>query len=143
VKLRVADVSVVAETLRVETVPGGVAGGAVTVKEAVPFCPPLLAVIVTGPPATTAETSPVPDTVAIAGLLDVQVTVRPVRMLFDASRTVAVNCVPPAPAFAEALAGLTVTVATGVSVVVPLATLERAPNTAFTFSVPRNAIAWN
>ena len=40
---------------------------------------------------------------------------------------------------------MTVTEATGADdvAVVPLTTFESAPNTAFTFSVPRKAMSWN
>src|SRR2546428_13627300 len=49
------------------------------------------------------------------------------------------------PAGGGAGAGLTVTEATGAlePTVVPLAPLERAPNTTFAFRVPRNATSWN
>jgi hypothetical protein len=42
----------------------------VTVICAVALCPSLVAVIVTGPPGITPETTPVDDTDAIATLLD-------------------------------------------------------------------------
>src|SRR5437764_13288108 len=57
-------------------VPGGV-----TVIADVPLRPSLVAVIVTGPPAATPLTSPLPFTLAIALLLDCQVMTRPVNGL--------------------------------------------------------------
>ena len=61
-----------------------------------------------------------------------------------ASITVTVSCAVW-PTLTVADAGLTVTDATGAAeaVVVPLATLESPPNTAFWFSVPRNATSSN
>src|SRR6266540_1628459 len=119
-------------------------GSAVTVRVAVPRCSSAVAVIV-AVPATSPVVSPLPDTVATVGLLELQLTVRPASTLPVASRSVAVNCcVPSAPTLA--LAGLTVTEATGCGVpaaVVPVATFDSAPNTASTFSVPRNATSWN
>src|SRR5436309_8078756 len=67
-------------------VPGGV-----TVIADVPLRPSLVAVIVTGPPAATPLTSPLPFTLAIALLLDCQVTTRPVNGLPFASLGVAVS----------------------------------------------------
>src|SRR5207302_686084 len=88
------------------------AGATVTVTLAVPLCPSLVAVIVTGPPAPTPVTSPLPFTLAIALLLDCQVITRPVNGLPFASRGVAVSCtVCPCSTLTEA--GLTVTEATG------------------------------
>src|SRR5206468_4603204 len=112
---------------------------------AVPVIPPLVALIVAAP-AATAFTSPVTLAVATDALLVAQVAVLFGRIFPFASFDVAANCcVAPMPRLA--FAGLSVTDATGagglVSVVVPLATLERAPNTAFTFRVPRNATNWN
>ena len=99
--------------------------------------------IVAGP-ANTPVTSPATFTVATGRLLLAHVTLRPVRILPLASRSVVPNCCV-APTGRFALDGLTVTDATGaVEVpVVPLATLENPPNTAFTFNVPRNATSWN
>ncbi len=118
------------------TPPGGVA---VTVTAAVPLCPSLVAVIV-AVPTTSPVTSPVPVTLATLSALLAHVTVRPVKVLPLASLRIAVNCWV-APTTTLAVAGLTVTVATGalLALVVPLATLESPPNTASTFSVPRNA----
>ncbi len=115
----------------------------VTVTAALPLLPSLVAVMVTGP-AATPVTNPLPLTVANAVLPLAQVTTRPESGLPPASFGVAVNCWR-APTTTLALAGLTVTVATGavLAVVVPLATFESPPNTAFTFSVPRNATTWN
>ena len=122
------------------TPPGGVA---ITVMVAVPLRPSLVAVI-TAVPTTRPVTSPLPLTVATLSALLAQVTVRPVSTLPAASLRVAVSC-STAPTTTLALAGLIVTEATGavLAVVVPLARLESAPNTAFTFSVPRNATSWN
>src|SRR5437870_6564530 len=122
---------------------GGGGGGTVTVITAVPVTPSLVAVIVAEPVATPI-TSPLPFTVATSVLLLTQVTTRPSSGLLFASRGVAVSCTV-CPTGTLAGAGLTVTDATGtgVPVVVPLTTFDSPPNTAFTFSVPRNAINWN
>src|SRR5881392_3343213 len=93
-------------------VPGGV-----TVIADVPLCPSLVAVIVTGPPAATPLTSPLPFTLAIALLLDCQVTTRPVNGLPFASLGVAVSCTV-LPTSTPAVAGVTVTDATGTGVTV-------------------------
>src|SRR5438034_280773 len=93
-------------------VPGGV-----TVIADVPLCPSLVAVIVTGPPAATPLTSPLPFTLAIALLLDCQVTTRPVNGLPFASLGVAVSCTV-LPTATPAVAGVTVTDATGTGVTV-------------------------
>src|SRR2546429_3697909 len=93
-------------------VPGGV-----TVTAAVPLWPSLVAVIVTGPPAATPLTSPLPFTLAIALLLDCQVTTRPVNGLPFASLGVAVSCTV-LPTATPAVAGVTVTDATGTGVTV-------------------------
>jgi hypothetical protein len=113
------------------------------VTAALPLCPSLVAVIVAAP-TTTPVTSPLLLTVATVGAPLAHDTVRPVRTLPLASLSVVVNCCV-APTTRLALAGLTVTDATGavLAAVVPLVTLESAPNTAFTFSVPRNATSWN
>src|SRR5437867_7343377 len=93
-------------------VPGGV-----TVISDVPLWPSLVAVIVTGPPAATPLTSPLPFTLAIAVLLDCQVTTRPVNGLPFASLGVAVSCnVLPTATLPDA--GVTVTEATGTGVTV-------------------------
>src|SRR5881409_1476237 len=93
-------------------VPGGV-----TVIADVPLWPSLVAVIVTGPPAATPLTSPLPFTLAIALLLDRQVTTRPVNGLPFASLGVAVSCnVLPTATLPDA--GVTVTEATGTGVTV-------------------------
>src|SRR5207247_10692743 len=70
-----------------------------------------------------------------------QVTVRPVSTLPAASLSVAVNCCVP-PTARLALAGVSVTLATGATtlvVVVPFTTFESGPKTALTLRVPRNA----
>src|SRR5438094_4884174 len=87
-------------------------GTPLKVMLAVPLWPSLVAVIVTGPPAATPLTSPLPFTLAIALLLDCQVMTRPVNGVPLASRGVAVSCtVCPCGTLPEA--GLTVTAATG------------------------------
>src|SRR5438132_1663667 len=93
-------------------VPGGV-----TVIADVPLWPSLVAVIVTGPPASTPLTSPLPFTLAIALLLVCQVTTRPVNGLPFASLGVAVSCTV-LPTATPAVAGVTVTDATGTGVTV-------------------------
>src|SRR6266576_1639239 len=95
-------------------------GATVTVTVAVPLCPSLVAVIVTGPPAATPLTSPLPFTLAIALLLDCQVITRPVNGLPLASRGVAVSCTVCPIATVPEL-GVTVTAATGATVTVTLA----------------------
>src|ERR1051325_3961558 len=92
-------------------------------------------------PGATAVTNPPALTVAAAGLSDAQATVRSVRTFPPPSLSVAANRVVPRTTSA-ALAGVMLTDATGTSedsVVVPPATLDSSPNTAFWFSVPRNA----
>jgi len=69
---------------------GGGGGGAVTVTAAVPVLVSLVAVIVALPTAT-AVTSPDEETVLTALLLELQLTVRPVRTLLFASRVVAAS----------------------------------------------------
>src|SRR6266545_655121 len=104
----------------VSTVPvGGVTstdatGTVVTVTADVPLLPSLVAVIVTGPPAT-AVTRPFASTVATAGALLDHVTTRPVSGLPAASSGVAVSCCV-APTRMLALAGVTVTDATSTRV---------------------------
>src|SRR5437899_6847130 len=92
-------------------------GTPLTVMLAVPLCPSLVAVIVTGPPAATPLTSPLPFTLAIALLLDCQVTTRPVNGCPLASLGVAVSCTV-LPTATPAVAGVTVTDATGTGVTV-------------------------
>src|ERR671924_528428 len=122
---------------------GGGGGGAVTVMLAVPLFPSLVAVIV-AVPAATPVTRPVADTVATAALELDQVTARPESGLPLTSLAVAVSCTVWL-ATTLAVVGVTLTVATGTdtAAVVPLATLESAPNAASTLSVPRNATTWN
>jgi len=72
--------------------PTDATGAGLTVIELVPLCPSLVAVIVTGPPALTAVTRPFASTVATEGAAEVQVMLRPVRTLFDASLVSAVSC---------------------------------------------------
>jgi hypothetical protein len=68
-------------------------GGGTTVTVADPSWPSLDAMMVTGPPTATALTSPAPDTVATAWLVDDQVIGRPVSTRCCASSVVAVNWV--------------------------------------------------
>src|SRR5438094_1909250 len=84
---------------------------------AVPLWPSLVAVMATGPPAATPVTSPLPFTLAIALLLDCHVIVRPVNGLPVASFGVAVSWTVP-PVGTLAVAGVTVTDATGTAVTV-------------------------
>src|SRR6185503_928 len=138
------DVSVAAETVRSLTVPGFDTTGADTVIAAVPVLPSLVAVIVAAPAARLVS-RPALLTPATAGALDVQVTLRPVKTLPAASFRTALSCCV-VPATWLTVAGVTTTDATGATagaLVVPLATLESAPNTALTLSVPRNATSRN
>src|SRR5437773_736560 len=88
---------------------------AVMVSAAVPLWPSLVAVIVAGPPATPVA-SPLPLTVATAVLLLAHVTVRPVSVFPAASLVTAVNG-RVTPTGRLAVVGLTVTDATGISVI--------------------------
>jgi hypothetical protein len=93
-------------------------GTGVTVRDAVPVFPSLVAEIVTGPPGATPVTTPVLGlTVATAPLLELHVIERPVSVLLPASLVVATNCCV-APTCTVAEPGVTVTVATGTSVTV-------------------------
>jgi hypothetical protein len=92
-------------------------GMTVTVTADDPVFVSLVAVIVTGPPAATPETKPFESTVAVTGLLDAQVTVRPVSTVPFKSVRVGVSCcVPPTTSVAEP--GLSVTALTGACVTV-------------------------
>src|SRR2546422_1040623 len=86
-------------------------GTGVTVMADAPLFPPLVAVIV-AVPAVSPVTSPLALTVATVALLLAQVTVRPVRGLPFASLGVAASCTVW-PTCTDAVAGLTVTDATG------------------------------
>src|SRR5439155_924875 len=86
-------------------------GTIATVTLAVPLFPSLVAVIVADP-AATPVTSPAADTVAIAVFELVHATPRPVSTFPAASFGVALSCVV-APTKTFAVAGLTVTEATG------------------------------
>src|SRR6266513_3080148 len=88
----------------------------VTVTDAVPLFPSLVAVTV-AEPGVTPETSPEPFTVATDVLLLDQVTVRPESVLPFASLRVAASCTV-CPCWIESVAGLTDTVATGTWVTV-------------------------
>src|SRR2546425_6521281 len=111
VNANVTEESVVLATARFDTVPGCTGLPAVTVTAAVQLCPSLVAVMVTVPIATPVTRPPV-DTVAIAGALDAQVTIRPLSGLPFASSGVAVSW-PHCPTWIPAVAGLTLTDATG------------------------------
>src|SRR5439155_21442572 len=89
---------------------------AVTAMVAVPFTPPLVAVM-EAVPAPTAVASPLALAVATALLHDTHVTVRLVRTLSPVSLRVAASCCV-APTWRLAFAGLTVTDATGTGVTV-------------------------
>ena len=91
------------------------AGSGATVIVAVPLIPSTVAVMV-AVPAATAETVPVAETVATAGVLLLHVTARPVSDAPAASRAVAVSACTP-PITREAVAGVTTTEATGTVVV--------------------------
>src|SRR3989442_4851618 len=86
-------------------------GTKITVTEAVPLCPSLVAVTVAAP-AATPVTRPLPLTVATAGLPLAHVTTRPTSRLPFASFSVAVSCTV-APTETLGLAGATLTDATG------------------------------
>jgi hypothetical protein len=88
-----------------------VTGAGLTVSVALPVFPSLMAMICTEPGAT-AVTTPPTDTVATAELPDVQVTLRPVKMVPLASRVVPVACVV-CPTVIVVEASETVTSATG------------------------------
>jgi hypothetical protein len=90
-------------------------GTADTVTAVVPLLPSHVAVMFAVPIAT-AVTSPLLDTVATVGALDVQVIVRPDSVAPFASRTVAEMVVVP-PTIRVALVGFTATDATGIGVV--------------------------
>jgi len=122
-------VSVAGETV---TVPTGIG---VTVTDAVPVFPSLVAVIV-ALPAPTAVTTPLDDTVATALLLVVHVIVRPVRTTLFASRVVADNVVV-CPTTSAAVEGCTVTVATGLGSTVTLVEPVLPSLVAVIVTVPR------
>jgi hypothetical protein len=109
----------------------------VIVTVAVPFTPPLVAVIVTVPLslAPVGDTNPVFDTVAIPVLLDDHVTGRPVSTVPPASFSVAVSC---CVCVAEMLddGGATVTLATGSWVIVTVAVPFTLPLVAVMVTVP-------
>src|SRR5205809_312061 len=117
-------------------------GTVVTVSAAVPLLPSEVAVIVAAPTATPVA-CPVPLTVATAGLLLDQVTVRPPHGLPNASRVIAAYCaVCPTPIVA--VGGVTVTAATGRGqpVTVTLAARDTLPGwlVAVTVNVPQLAL---
>jgi hypothetical protein len=91
--------------------------GANTVIWALPLLPSAVAVIATGPPGVSAVTTPLADTLAIAGFVEVQVMGRSVRTLFPASRTVAASWIVP-PTGREVASGVMLTLATGANTVI-------------------------
>jgi hypothetical protein len=91
-------------------------GAIITVTDAVPDFPSLVAVIVTVP-GETPVTTPTDDTVATVLLLDVHVTARSVTTVPIWSFTVAVSVVV-CPVMTLAVAGVTVTLATGSAITV-------------------------
>jgi hypothetical protein len=97
-------------------------GTGVTLIDALPDFPSLVAVIVADP-AATAATTPLAETVATPGVLLDHVTVRPVSVLPAESLVVALS-EALAPTRRFAVAGATVTVATGTSVTLIVALLD-------------------
>lgn len=95
------------------------AGALLTVTDAVPLTPSLVAVIV-AVPLETPVTTPLAFTVAAAVLLLLQPTIRPVSVLPDASRVVAVR-VTVCPTTVWAVDGVTCTAATGTARTVTVA----------------------
>jgi hypothetical protein len=89
----------------------GTTGAAVTVMFAEPLTPFAVAVMVTGPPGASPLTTPAVETLAIAGLLEVQDTACPLTTDPLASSGVAVSCAE-LPAWIDSEAGLTLTDAT-------------------------------
>src|SRR5919197_5118367 len=100
-------------------------GTRVTVIDAVPLCPSLVAVIVALPLAT-AVTRPLVDTVAIPASLVDQVIVRPLSGLPAESFATALNCAV-VPVCSVTDHGVTLTVATGTSATV-IAALPLCPS---------------
>src|SRR6266550_4143702 len=109
--------------------------GACTVTTDVPLLPSLVAVIVVVPPLARSVTSPLGETVATVGVLDVHATVRPVSVVPLASLRVTVSCTVP-PTERVAGAGLTTTVATGISATVTVALPVRPSLMAVIVAVP-------
>jgi hypothetical protein len=94
-------------------------GTGMTVTEAVPLFPSLVAVI-TAVPGATAATRPVGDTVATDGASELHTTARSVSALSPASLSVAESCAVE-PATTSDVAGVTITVATGIGLTVIVA----------------------
>src|SRR6266853_1347448 len=90
-----------------------------TVTAALPVVPSLVAVIVTAP-AATPVTSPVEETVAVAGALEAHVIARPESTVPAASFGLATTCTL-APTSTSAVAGLITTEATGTFATVTVA----------------------
>jgi hypothetical protein len=111
-------------------------GASDTVTDDVPVFPSLVAVIV-ALPGPTAVTEPTVSTAATAELLEVQVSCRPERIFPLASLVTAVSCCADAiPRTRLAVAGLTVTEATGAGVTVSGALPVFPSLVAITFAVP-------
>jgi hypothetical protein len=109
-------------------------GTGVTAIVAVPLFPSLVPVMIAVPDAT-AVTRPVDDTVAFAGLLEDQVTVRPWRTLLPASLISAESWRVP-PSKRSAVGGVTFTLATGIGVTVITALAIRPSLAAAIVAVP-------
>jgi hypothetical protein len=109
-------------------------GRGTTVTELVPACPSLVAVIVAEPGATPV-TIPVADTVATAGALELQVTVRSVSTAPLASFAVAVSGTAP-PTTSDALPGEIARVETGARVTVMVAVPDFPSLCAVMIAVP-------
>jgi len=121
---------------------GGGGGSVVTVTEAVPLFPSLVAVIVAAP-AATAVTSPLGDAAAMAGLLDIQATARPLSGLPAESLVAAASCTVP-PTCTLIVAGLTATDATGAGITLIMAVSAIPPGRPLTttLAAPASAPAW-
>jgi hypothetical protein len=118
-------------------------GAAVTVTAAAPLTPPLVAVIVTGPPGATPDTNPPVVTVATDVFALLQVTVWPARVVPLASLRVAASCLV-APTTTDVLDGTTSMVATvgggGGGSTLPPAAFEHATSPA---PIVKEVLIWN
>src|SRR5438034_883573 len=121
---------------------GGGGGSDVTVTVAVPLFPSLVAVTVAAP-AATAVTSPLGDAAAMAGLLDIQATARPLSGLPAESLVAAASCTVP-PTCTLIVAGLTATDATGAGITLIMAVSAIPPGRPLTttLAAPASAPAW-
>src|ERR1700688_135363 len=109
-------------------------GTGMTVMAAAALWPPLVAVIV-ATPAATPVARPLTETVARLGLLEVQVTTRPLNGLPFPSLGVAASCVV-CPMITLAESGVTVTDVTGAGVTVIASAALWPPLVAVTVAVP-------